>query len=132
VSVIVAPPTTARERAAAFRLAGTVALRGNRQAEAVQAFQRARTADPADHLSMIALGDAYLRVKRYAEAIVEFENALRVMPPHRPAVPMALAYAYVAVGDESNAARVLREAGVSESKIPSDLDQFRSTIRARK
>jgi hypothetical protein len=54
------------------------------------------------------------------------------MPPHRPAVPMALAYAYVAVGDESNAARVLREAGVSESKIPSDLDQFRSTIRARK
>lgn len=98
----------------------------------MQAFQRARAADPADHLSMIALGDAYLRVKRSAEAIVEFENALRVMTPHRPAVPMALAYAYVAVGDESNAARVLREAGVSESRIPSNLDQFRSTIRARK
>jgi hypothetical protein len=45
---------------------------------------------------------------------------------------MQLALAYVAVGDETSAARVLREAGVSESKIPSDLDRFRSSIRAQK
>jgi hypothetical protein len=132
VSVIVALPATAREQATAFRSAGTLALRGNRQPEAVQAFQRARKADPTDHLSMIALGDAYLRVNRYAEAIVEFENALPIMPAHRSGVPMRLALAYVAVGDESNATRVLRAAGVPEQRIPSNLDQFRSTIRARK
>ena len=132
MSVIVAPPATARERAAAFRGTGAVAIRENRQAEALQAFQRARTADPSDHLSMIALGHAYLRVRRYAEAIVEFENALRVMPRERSGVPMRLALAYVAVGDESNAARVLREQGVPEPRIPSNLDQFRATLRARK
>jgi predicted Zn-dependent protease len=110
VTVLVAPPATARERAAAFRLAGTIALRGNRQAEAVQAFHRARAADPADHLSMIDLGIAHLRVNRHTEAIVEFENALRLMPRRdRSAVPSLLAFAHVALGDESNAARVLRE-----------------------
>jgi hypothetical protein len=73
------------------------------------------------------------RFNRYAEAMVEFENALRLMPRRdRSAVPSLLAFAYVAVGDESNAARVLREAGVFESKIPSDLDRFRATLRARK
>jgi tetratricopeptide (TPR) repeat protein len=133
VSVIVAPPATARERAAAFRAAGTIALRENRQAEAVQMFQRARAADPSDHMSMSDLGDAYLRVKRYAEAVVEFENALRVMPRrgHSP-VPMQLAQAYVGLGDELNATRVLREQGMSETKISFELNQYRATIRARK
>jgi Flp pilus assembly protein TadD len=99
----------------------------------VQAFHRARAADPADYLSMIDLGIAHLRVNRYTEAIVEFENALRLMPRRdRSAVPSLLAFAYVALRDESNAARVLREAGVLESKIPSDLDRFRATLRARK
>jgi hypothetical protein len=133
VSVIVAPPATERERAAAFRSAGAIAIRENRQAESVQLFQRARSADPSDHLSMIALGDAYLRVKRYAEAVVEFENALRVMPRRgRSPVPMQLALAYVGLGDELNATRVLRELGMSETKISSELNQYRATIRARK
>ena len=132
VSVLVAPPTTARERAAAYRLAGSIALRGKRQAEAVQALQRARTADPTDHMSMVALGGAYLQVKRYAEAIVEFENALRVMPQGRSGVPMHLALAYVGLGDELNATRVLREHGMLESRISSELNQYRATIRARK
>jgi tetratricopeptide (TPR) repeat protein len=133
VSVIVAPAATARERAAAFRGAGTIAIRENRQTEAVQMFQRARAADPSDHMSMIHLGDAYLRVKRYAEAVVEFENALRVMPRWgRSPVPMQLALAYVGLGDELNAARVLREQGMSEPMISSELNQYRATIRARK
>jgi hypothetical protein len=45
---------------------------------------------------------------------------------------MRLAMAYVAVGDDVNAARVLREDGVPEQRIPSDLDRLRATLRARK
>jgi predicted Zn-dependent protease len=132
VSLVVAPAATAQERAAALRAAGNTALRGNRPTQAVQALQRARAEDPTDHLSMVALGDAYVRLNQYKEAIVEFENALRVMPRHRSGVPMRLAMAYVAVGDDVNAARVLREDGVPEQRIPSDLDRLRATLRARK
>jgi hypothetical protein len=85
-----------------------------------------------DHLSMIGLGDASLRLNRYAEATIELENAWRVMRRHRSGVPIRLALAYVGVGDEVNAARVLREDGVSEPRIPSRLDRFRSVIRPRK
>ena len=131
ITVVVAPPRGARERSAAFLLEGRRATRAKRPLDALSAYVRATEADPTDLAARTALGTAYLQMARYPEAIVQLEEvAAHVRADGHSPVPEQLAYAYLAVGDERNAMRVLRNTGAAEASVKSTIERFRARISA--
>ena len=127
----ISPATTAAERAAMYRFFGTTAVHENRSADAVQSFARALELAPGDVQSLAGLGTAYLQLNRFREAIAAYERVLPAAIGSRSIVPMSLALAYTAVGDDSNARRILQLEGRTPSNIAQQLEVLRQQARQR-
>ena len=129
--VIVRPPGSSAERAGMHRWLGFTATTDGRPSDALREFTAALMESPDDLDALVGLGDAYLMQNRYREAIDAYE---RVWPrlTQRNMVGMLLALAYVAVGDEQNARRVLRSStGRSETDVTNQLQDLRERARRR-
>jgi len=88
----------------------------------------AAAADPSlqDNLALL-----YLITGRYKEAIAGFERIAARRGLQDPAVHGLLAQAYLGVGDEANARRVLSMAGLPSSAQTAELDRARQRVRER-
>jgi hypothetical protein len=130
ISLVVGPPSgDLRERTAALRQAGRVADANNQPDEALRTYQAALAIDPKDSRALLAMGDLYLRVRRYSDAITALQPLARTPTVEKSPVPYMLARAYLAVGDEANAVLTLRNAGIPAGQIQSNVQDLRETNR---
>jgi hypothetical protein len=133
VVVVCQPPSSAAsEQAAAHRQLARKAATERRFDDAVNAYQRAVAADPADRASLIYLADLLLQLGRFKEAIPPLERALAMGHVDRNMVPSLLAFAYVGVGDDNSARRVLSNAGVNSERVRDQILKYRSEALKRR
>jgi tetratricopeptide (TPR) repeat protein len=118
------PAETARLHGIA---AGRAFERGDYEAQ-LQSMLLAAAADPSltDNLALV-----YLATGRYKEAISGFERIAARRGLTDPAVHRLLAQAYLGVGDEANARRVLSMAGLPSSAQTAELESARQRVRER-
>ncbi|HLY18844.1 MAG TPA: tetratricopeptide repeat protein [Bryobacteraceae bacterium] len=102
-----APPTKAD--AAYYYKQGREKTAKNELWEALQSFNKALEMDPKNPLSYNARGYVYLRLRSYANAIVEFSEAIRLRPEYANAFQNR-AIALRRTGDEKGAAADERKA----------------------
>jgi hypothetical protein len=115
-------------RKAALRLEGARELAAGNAAAAVNRFRAMVKMDPSDPDGYARLGHALMETGQYKEAVVALEVALPFALQDRSALPERLAYAYVKMGDDANATRVLRQI-VPESQVPSRLARLRAAAK---
>ena len=127
--VSLAPASTPAEQAAMYRGMAEQALAEQRPEQAVGLFNRALQATPTDPDSLAGLGNAYLRLGRYRDAVSAFTQALPLLGNVRSGVPTLLALAYVGIGDEASATAILRRAGKSAADVNRDILNFREQVR---
>jgi hypothetical protein len=131
LDVIVAPATTATDRAARYRVLAMAAMAENRAVDAVNFFTLALVATPNDPDLAAGLGNAYLNLNRYREAIAAYEVALPGALGRHSGVPNLLALAYVATGDEPNAARILSLTGRTDADVSAEVRSLREQAQRR-
>jgi tetratricopeptide (TPR) repeat protein len=121
----VQPGVTPAERARYHVLVGAEAQRLRQFEMALLSYQRAAEIDPTDGVATVRMADMFLRLARYKEAIPLYEAASTRGSSEARALASFLAQAYVGVGDDTNAVRVLRAAGRSEEQVSTELDNMR-------
>jgi len=114
--------------AAALRQKGKKALAENRLEDALAAYHQAVDADQSNPISLIYLGEVYLRAHRHREAIPILERAMGLTPSEGSGVPFMLARAYIGINDENRAVATLRRAGMSEQRIPGEIAKLRDIV----
>lgn len=127
----IAPPNTPRDRAAQSAAAAKAAANRNRHSEAVSAYLSAIEASPNDPELHAGLGHSYLALGNYRQAIAAYEAAMPLLQGQRSGLYQLVAFAYVALREESNASRVLREDGHSDARIADDIRRFQDEARRR-
>jgi hypothetical protein len=130
--VAVVLPTTPDARLAMFRARAVAAMTENQPAEAVLAYQNGLEISPNDVSLLAGLGNASMLLNRYAEAIPALERALPAFIGAHSELPNLLTIAYISLGDEANAIRVLRRAGTSENRMPAQLKFLRDAATRRR
>ena len=124
-------PSIPSEQAAAYRLRADEALVQQKSAEAERLYLVALQFSPSDAALLSGLGHALLQQNKYRQAIAVYEQVLPMLRGQRTGVPLMLALAYVAVGDEQNGARALRLEGRSDSDVVVQLRRLREQVRRR-
>ena len=132
LTIVVQPPTSQRETALMHRTKGSRLLETGDTASALESFVRAVVADPGDDSNRAAVGAAYIGLNRYLEAIQVFQDLWPRYRGPRDMVPRFLALAYVGVGNDQRASEVLREAGVPQSRVVSEIAELRKRVRDRR
>lgn len=114
-------------------LEGNWRLGARQPREAIPFFEELVRLRP-DTKSYAALGAAYFRSGRYADAIDAFERAMPgwlALLERRDFLPKDLATAYLALGRVREAELVLRRLGLSESEIAQQLIQLQRRVPRR-
>jgi hypothetical protein len=131
---LVQPPRTSQETVMMYRQRARAALNEGRLNDAIPYFTSAVAAVPGDPLSWVDLGNTYLRLNRYRDAIAAYEGYEKLSTPAQlcssGSAHFPLMLAYVAVGDEANAIRVLWLCGRSET-VATQLQSLRELVRRR-
>lgn len=130
IAVRISALNTVASRKAARRMAGADALAAGNSRSAVEQYRALVKEDPQDLASYAHLGHALLEAGDYRGAIVALETALPRVLGEKSAVPERLAYAYLLVGDETNAVRILRMTG-RDGDVAARLARLRSAARRR-
>ena len=129
---VVAPPTSAAERARMHEIAADGAnVRGD-ASEALAAYHRQLDVDPTNLRAKEMIGHMNLRLGRYREAIVWFEQVVVAGRSGQTTLLRILASAYVGAGDEASAIRVLRTAGISQANIRAEIENAKRHLRDRR
>jgi tetratricopeptide repeat protein len=129
LAVITGPPApNPSEQAAAFRQEARKGLAQNRLDSAIIAYEKSIEAEPSNTVSLIGLGDVYLRGRRYREAVPILERAMALIPSEGSAVALKLARAYIGTNDDKRAAAALRRAGLSEQRVSLELVRLRNIV----
>jgi tetratricopeptide (TPR) repeat protein len=110
---------------------GVIAVAENRSADAIEHFRAALRESPDDVSAFAGLGNAYLMQNRYREAIDAYERAWPRLARAHSGVPMSLALAYLGVGDEPNARRVLTNGGRTDAEIAAQVRDLREQVSRR-
>lgn len=127
--VTIQRPRNAEEQLAAHMADATLALgRGDRQAS-LEALLKALAVDPGNGYVRQRLGLAYLGLGRYQEAVQVYESLIGGVAAPGRVIARDLAKAYLGVGDEGNAVRVLRMSGVSKEAMRDEIRTLRSGLR---
>jgi hypothetical protein len=128
ISLRVGPPANNREQSTIFRRQADQ-VKSKNPLEAIRLLQLATAADPSDTRSLLELGEAYLDAKQYRNSIPIFQRVAqgRRLSGHS-SVPYLLALGHVGDGNEAEARRVLRAAGISEEGVESSIRRFRITV----
>ena len=113
------------------RAAAVKASAENRYEDAAVSFEKALEATPANLELVAGLGNVYIVLKRYRDAIDVFERVLPRVVGKGSAIPMMLALAYVAEREDRNAATVLRMDGRNERQIADDLQALQRLAERR-
>jgi hypothetical protein len=111
IDIVVLPVSTSRDRIAMHRAeAVRYIVRGQHQA-ALREFQSMEAEDPANVDALAGMGSAFMELGRFAEAAQAWERAVSVPSSARgPSLfPKRLALAYMALGRDADAERVLRQ-----------------------
>ena len=128
--ITIGQPISAQERASMAHVEAREAIGAGDWQRALPLLQSANQADPNNLPLMANLGSVYLALNRYAEAAATFEKVLPRLSG-RTGVPRQLALAYVGLGVENEAVRVLRRSGVAEDQIQAEIGPLRAEIRRR-
>ena len=121
-------PSGARERADDFR-SRAERIKTTNPGESIRLLRAAQAFDPANLRILLALGQAYVDLKRYKESLPYFERALAMHTnAHRSSIPYSLAFVYAALGNEAEARRVLRAGGVSDEGVERSLVNYRRKL----
>jgi len=104
------------------------ALLDKRPAEASGLYLKALALAPDDARLLVGLAETYVDQHRFREAIPILERFLPAIG-ERSSVPLLLTLAYVGVGDEANAARILRRGGRSETDTQREIVRFREVVK---
>jgi DNA-binding winged helix-turn-helix (wHTH) protein/tetratricopeptide (TPR) repeat protein len=91
-----------------FALESQILLRAGHEEEAILQAKKALDFEPNFWVAHFHLGNAYVRLKRYDEAIASFEKA-RQLAPETPLPPITLARVFLVRGDHKKALAILRE-----------------------
>lgn len=122
----VKPPTV--DAVSLFSKRGERAMAQGRLIDAADAYSSAVASDPLNLTLLVAVGEAYLRLNRFLEAIQPLQRAQALMPDGSTGVAEKLALAMVGSGDERSAAAVLRAAGLQGRDVSSALGRLRRQV----
>ena len=129
-TVVVKAVVSLQDQVHFYDLEGNYHLGRGHYAEAIRNLERLVVLTPDRWQSHAALGAAYIRSGRYREAAASLERALPgwlLFPERRgDIVANDLARAYVALGQDADAARVLRSAGVGQADIQSRIERMKA------
>jgi DNA-binding winged helix-turn-helix (wHTH) protein/TolB-like protein/Flp pilus assembly protein TadD len=92
----------------AFALESQILLGAGHEEEAIGQAKKALDLDQDFWVAHFHLGNAYVRLKRYDEAIASFEKA-RQLAPETPLPPIYLARVFLVRGDHKKALAIVRE-----------------------
>ena len=87
--------------------------------------------DPTDSEAALGRAGILMMLRRFREAIPLYQKAIPVVESTMTSHRQMLARAYVGVGDEAGAVRVLRLGGVSEAKLAAALQDSRDFASRR-
>jgi hypothetical protein len=131
VTILFAEPSAPDEIRSQHRVEGGEAGRRGQWAQALQHFQAILKANPADRGAHAAAGEAYSRLGRFKEAVVEYEAALvPSMFENGSLLPVFLAYAYVGIGDTARAEALLSRKGLSPGMARSEIEKYRAALKS--
>jgi Flp pilus assembly protein TadD len=123
---ILAEASSIQSRKVKYRIDGHRDLSEGRPAEAVQKYRALIELDPSDRSAYAPLGEALIASGQFREAVKALEIALpSSLRGETSLVPDTLAYAYVVLGDEGNARRILRLSG-PERDVESRLSRLKA------
>jgi len=120
VPFVIALPQTPREMSAVHKMAARNAMLRRDRVEEAAEYSRALAADPTDTMALSGLANSLLSLKRYAEAVPLYERLIKQSLLDTRTYEYA-AEAYMGLGDEANARRVLSGAGYSPERIETTL-----------
>lgn len=107
---------------------GHKAVGEGRVTSAIASYRAAATLDPSDRAVRGMLGQALVGAGEYEEGAAALELALPLaLNGEKSAIPETLAYAYLALGDEWNARRVLLLSG-PQAALSSRLERLRTRL----
>src|SRR5215471_496762 len=129
-TVVVKDVVSLQDQVLFYDLEGNYHLGRGNYAEAIRNLERLVALTPDRWQPHAALGAAYFRSGRYREAAASLERALPgwlLFPERRGDIVVNdLARAYVALGQQGDAARVLRAAGVGEADIQGRIERIKA------
>lgn len=100
--------------------------------EASVAYRNALTADPTDNEARARFADTLSILNRFDEAIPLYEQLVGTTQSRSDLLLSSLAQAYLGVGDEHNARRVLGMSGMSDDRIAAEVGRLREVNRRRR
>jgi hypothetical protein len=103
-----------------------------RDHDAVAGFRELLAVDPENPEAQAGLGDAYLKLRMYRDAAEAYERIRPEALTDYNYISGSLALAYVALGDDASASRVLRSAGLSERDVKGMLTDLRQRAAAHR
>ncbi|HZI15892.1 MAG TPA: tetratricopeptide repeat protein, partial [Myxococcus sp.] len=111
-------------------LAGRLLLAAKDEKKALERFDRALRASPANVRALVALGGYYLASEDFAQAVGMFERALRKSPGH-PAARIGLAEARLELEQELDAALADVAPLAEDAKLPGALKGRQQLVHGR-
>lgn len=128
LSIVIAEGDSADSLKKVHAIRGAEALVNGQPEAAAEQYRMLLQIDPTDPAGLAGLGLALVAARQFKEGAAVLESVLPSILDKRSLIPETLAYAYMALGDEANAARVLRLV-VPESQLTSRLDRLRATAK---
>jgi hypothetical protein len=133
VDLAILPISTSRDRIAMHRAeAVRYTVKGQHQA-ALREFQSMAAEDPGSSDALAGMGSAFMELGRFADAAQAWERAVSARSPAtgESLLPKRLAVAYMALGRDADAERVLRQHYAPE-QIGQMIDEARVTAKRLK
>lgn len=124
------PPASVLERKRQLMTdASNARSRGDVQS-AIEHYQRISELDPADWRAHAGLGLMLVEIGRFAEGVVALEKVLPFVAHEKSQVPMTLAYAHIALGNEVRARAVLGLV-LPLGRIDGEIQRLRAVVGRR-
>lgn len=126
--------TTLDDQKRQYIIKGSEFLQKNQPQEALEAYQKLIELAPDDIGNYAWLGETYMRMQRYQEAISTFEKALPAfVGRERTSVPDNLAFCYVAVNREEKAREILKRFYGEHNKayIEEIIGRFKTVLKKK-
>lgn len=100
-----------------WKIFGFLLYKRERYEEATQAFKKALTGNPADHICWLGLGQVFLRTRQYENAVSAFQKSLDIKPDEKRTL-LGLAECYLESGKIDAALLVCKQALVLDRNLP--------------
>jgi tetratricopeptide (TPR) repeat protein len=130
-TVIVRAPDSIDDRWRSAMTRGDLALEERNIQAALNSYSVALQLKPNDDFTKYAIAVAYGGLGRYRDAILLLQDIRRTRGL-TASIAQLLARAYVAVGEEANAVRVLQEGGFAGPRLDAEVGSMREAERKRR